>query len=130
MSTIDAWDMKPDAPAEFRGEFKPIATNVPGIEICEHMPRLAGQMDKFSLIRSFRHDNSSHGHADHYMLTGYFPTAALQPDSAPEQPAAGARVDHRPEARAEGLGAAVRLPAQACIRARARPISAPRRHRS
>src|SRR5438874_11119588 len=71
MSTIDAWDLKPDAPAEFRGEFQPIATKVPGVTIGEHMPRLAGQMDKVSLIRSFRHGNSSHGHADHYILTGY-----------------------------------------------------------
>src|SRR5438093_349021 len=40
LSTMDAWDLKPAAPAEFRGEFKPIATRVPGIEICEHLPRL------------------------------------------------------------------------------------------
>ena len=49
LSTIDTWDMKPNAPAEFRGEFKPINTNVSGIQLCEHLPRLAGQMDKFSL---------------------------------------------------------------------------------
>jgi uncharacterized protein (DUF1501 family) len=83
MSTIDAWDMKPDAPAEFRGEFAPIATRVPGIDVCEHMPRLAGQMDKVSLIRSFRHGNSGHGQADHYMLTGYNPTAAFNPTLRP-----------------------------------------------
>jgi uncharacterized protein (DUF1501 family) len=83
MSTIDAWDMKPNAPAEFRGEFRPIRTNVPGIEIAEHMPRLAGQMDKLSLIRSFRHRNSNHGHADHYLLTGYNPTAAFNPTLRP-----------------------------------------------
>src|SRR5215204_7392070 len=41
----DMFDLKPDAPAEVRGEFKPIRTNVPGIQICEHMPRLAGMMD-------------------------------------------------------------------------------------
>src|SRR5262249_12167315 len=73
LSTIDSWDLKPDARAEFRGEFKPVATNVPGVQICEHLPRLAKQMDKFSLVRSFRHHNSDHGPADHYMLTGYFP---------------------------------------------------------
>src|SRR5437868_12583601 len=71
LSTIDSWDLKPDAPSEFRGEFRPIATKVPGLSIVEHMPHLAGQMDKLALIRSFRHGNSSHGHADHYMLTGY-----------------------------------------------------------
>src|ERR1700676_1906492 len=49
---IDMWDLKPDAPAEIRGEFKPIKTNVPGIEICEHMPVLAKMMEKFGLTRS------------------------------------------------------------------------------
>ncbi|MGD9723319.1 MAG: DUF1501 domain-containing protein [Pirellulales bacterium] len=48
----DMYDLKPDAPAEVRGEFKPIRTNVPGIQICEHMPRLAGMMDKLVPIRS------------------------------------------------------------------------------
>src|SRR5262245_17538614 len=75
LSTIDTFDMKPDAPAEFRGDFRPIATNVTGIQVCEYLPRIARQMDKFSLIRSFRHHNSDHGPADHYMLTGSFPPA-------------------------------------------------------
>src|SRR5579883_1433444 len=66
LSTLDTWDLKPQAPAEFRGEFRPIATNVPGIQITEHLPRTARQMDKFALIRSFRHHNSDHGRADHY----------------------------------------------------------------
>src|ERR1700689_2763291 len=48
LSTIDSWDMKPDAPAEFRGEFRPIQTNVNGIQVCEHLPRSARQQDKFS----------------------------------------------------------------------------------
>jgi len=48
----DMFDLKPDAPSEIRGEFKPIKTNVPGIEICEHMPRLAGMMDRLAIIRS------------------------------------------------------------------------------
>src|SRR5438445_6644264 len=72
LSTIDTWDLKPDAPAEFRGDFRPIATNVTGIQIGELMPRTARQMDKFSLLRNFRHHNSDHGPADHYMFTGYF----------------------------------------------------------
>src|SRR6476619_3144836 len=53
LSTIDTWDLKPDAPAEFRGEFRPIPTNVPGIQVGEHMPRSARQMDKYSLTRPF-----------------------------------------------------------------------------
>ena len=48
----DMYDLKPDAPAEIRGEFQPIDTNVPGIEICEQLPRLATMMDKFAIIRS------------------------------------------------------------------------------
>ncbi len=51
-SHIDLWDPKPDAPAEIRGEFRPIATNVPGIEICELFPRMAQMMDKFVPVRS------------------------------------------------------------------------------
>src|SRR5262249_29054740 len=48
----DIFELKPDAPREFRGEFNPIATNVPGLEICEHLPRLAKMADKFAVIRS------------------------------------------------------------------------------
>ncbi|MBX3438864.1 MAG: DUF1501 domain-containing protein [Planctomycetaceae bacterium] len=60
---LDTFDLKPDAPAEVRGEFLPISTNVPGIEICELMPRLAGQADQYTLIRSlhgFRDDHNTH----------------------------------------------------------------------
>src|SRR5262249_23819111 len=91
LSTIDTFDLKPDAPAEFRGEFKPIATNLPGLQVCEHVPRLAKQMDKLALIRSFRHHNSDHGPADHYMLTGYFPQAGFNPGLKPnnQRPAHG-----------------------------------------
>src|SRR5260221_13026747 len=48
---LDTFDLKPDAPAEIRGEFRPIATNVPGLDICELMPRLAGIADKYTVIR-------------------------------------------------------------------------------
>jgi Protein of unknown function (DUF1501) len=92
LSTIDTFDLKPDAPAEFRGEFRPTDTNVPGVRICEHLPRTARQMDKIALIRSFRHHNSDHGRADHYMLTGYFPQAGFNPGLSPNnlRPAHGA----------------------------------------
>ncbi len=85
LSTIDTFDMKPEAPTEIRGEFKPIPTNVPGIQYCEHLPRLARHADKLSLIRSFAHGDSGHGSADKYMLTGY-----LQQ----ERPAFGSVVAH------------------------------------
>src|SRR5438477_4620204 len=110
LSTIDTWDLKPDAPAEFRGEFKPIATNVPGIQIGEHLPRAARQMDKFALIRSFRHHNSDHGPADHYMLTGYFPQAGFNPGLNPnnQKPAFGAVI-------ARKLGPRGSVPPYVCL---------------
>ncbi|MEO2031697.1 MAG: DUF1501 domain-containing protein [Planctomycetaceae bacterium] len=92
LSTIDTWDMKPDAPAEFRGEFDPIDSRVAGMQVCNHLPRLAGQTDKFSLIRSFTHSNSGHGPADHYMLTGYHPVAGFNAGLSPnnQRPSHGA----------------------------------------
>src|SRR5689334_22566380 len=97
LSTIDSWDLKPDAPAEFRGEFQPIDTNVPGIQVCEHLPGVAKTMDHISLIRSFRHHNSDHGPADHYMLTGYFPTAGFNPNLTPnnQKPAFGSIISRK-----------------------------------
>ncbi|MFT7641568.1 MAG: hypothetical protein ACI9G1_003319, partial [Pirellulaceae bacterium] len=83
LSTIDSWDMKPDAPAEFRGEFNPIDTVVPGIQLCEHLPTLAKHTDLFSLVRSFGHSNSGHGPADHYMMTAYNPTAGFNANLSP-----------------------------------------------
>ncbi|MEX2286872.1 MAG: DUF1501 domain-containing protein [Planctomycetaceae bacterium] len=62
-SHLDMYDLKPDAPAEIRGEFQPIATNVPGVDICELLPRLAARADKLTLIRSlvgFRNDHNTH----------------------------------------------------------------------
>jgi hypothetical protein len=68
----DMFDMKPDAPAEYRGEFKPIKTNVPGIEICELMPRLARLADRYTIIRSVTTMNKpgDHARAPFYWLTG------------------------------------------------------------
>lgn len=67
-SHIDLWDLKPDAPAEIRGELRPIKTNVPGIEICELFPRMAKMMDKFALIRSVV--GSTGAHDGHQCMTG------------------------------------------------------------
>src|SRR5579884_2942358 len=110
LSTIDSFDLKPDAPAEFRGDFKPIATSVNGIQISEHLPRLARQMDKFSLVRSFRHHNSDHGPADHYMLTGYFPQAGFNPGLKPnnQKPAHGSVI-------ARKLGPRGSVPPYVCL---------------
>ncbi len=69
-SHIDTFDMKPDAPNEVRGSFQPIATKVPGIQICEHLPLLAARADRFAIIRSMTHNLPSHEHATHMLLTG------------------------------------------------------------
>jgi hypothetical protein len=72
-SHIDIWDMKPAAPPEIRGEFKPQPTNVPGIQITELLPRLARHADKCAIIRSMSHGDSAHGSSGHAMLTGRLP---------------------------------------------------------
>jgi hypothetical protein len=69
-SHIDLWDMKPNAPAETRGEFRPVATKVPGIHVCEHLPRLAQQMDKVCLVRSMTHHMNVHGPACSEIFSG------------------------------------------------------------
>jgi hypothetical protein len=67
---FETFDPKPDAPAEIRGEFRPIKTNVNGMEICEHLPQLAKIADKYSVIRSVCHNQGNHGAGNHYMMTG------------------------------------------------------------
>ncbi len=71
-SHLDMWDMKPAAPAEIRGEFKPIATTVPGVQLCELLPRLANNMHRCTLIRSAHHSvNNAHAAAVYAALTGH-----------------------------------------------------------
>jgi len=67
---FETFDPKPDAPAEIRGEFEPISTKLPGVQFSQHMTRLAGMLDQFSVIRSIRHDQGNHGAGNHYMMTG------------------------------------------------------------
>ena len=66
----DTFDLKPDAPAEVRGDFKPISTNVSGIQICEHLPMLAKRADKYAIVRGVTHNVADHGLAKKYLLTG------------------------------------------------------------
>jgi hypothetical protein len=68
-SHIDSYDMKPNAPAEIRGEFQPIPTSVPGIDVCELLPRHAEMMDKLAIIRGIK-SNDLGDHTPHYILTG------------------------------------------------------------
>lgn len=67
---LETFDLKPEAPLEIRGEFRPIETNVPGMRICEYMPKLAKIADKYSIIRSVQHNQGNHGAGNHYMMTG------------------------------------------------------------
>ena len=76
-SHLDTFDMKPDAPAETRGEFKPISTNVAGLQVCEHLPMTAKQADKFTVLRSMHSKENDHDRAITYLLTGYAPLPTL-----------------------------------------------------
>ena len=71
-SHLDMWDMKPDAPAEVRGEFKPIASSAPGVMVSEHLPKLSKQMHHCTLVRSVHHSvNNAHAAAVYCALTGH-----------------------------------------------------------
>src|SRR6266545_4499396 len=72
-SQIDIWDMKPDAPEEYRGLFRPIATVVPGTNICEHLPRMAQLARHYSIMRSLHHTCRNHQPAGSWLLTGVNP---------------------------------------------------------
>src|SRR5687767_2812916 len=69
-SHIDMWDLKPDAPVDIRGPFKPIPTSAPGIEICEHLPRIARQAHRLAIVRSVAYPNSDHPFMCYHTLTG------------------------------------------------------------
>ncbi|HTN76783.1 MAG TPA: DUF1501 domain-containing protein [Pirellulaceae bacterium] len=116
LSTIDTWDLKPQAPAEIRGEFNPIKSVVPGIDLCELLPLSAGQTDKFSLLRGFGHRNSDHGPADHYMLTGYHPAAGFNASLAPnnQRPAFGSIISRKLGPQGQQLDAAS-VPPYVCL---------------
>lgn len=71
----DMWDMKPNAPAEIRGEFAPIASTTPGVHVCEHLPLLSQQMHHLALVRSVHHGIVDHNASTYYMLTGRSPVS-------------------------------------------------------
>ncbi len=70
LAQLDSFDLKPAAPADIRGEFQPIATNTPGIQICEHLPQLAQRSHLWALCRSLSHPSNNHSAGHHIMLTG------------------------------------------------------------
>ncbi len=96
-SHLDLWDMKPDAPVEVRGEFKPINTNVPGTQIGERLPRLAALADKYAIVRSVTHNDNDHAIGAYLALTGYshpkHETLGIEPPATPQDmPAMGSVV--------------------------------------
>ena len=82
-SQFETYDPKPAAPAEYRGEFEAISTNVPGVQFCELMAQQAGVMDKLTILRSIHHPSTQHSSSAHLMQTGYYCNAAAQDNEMP-----------------------------------------------
>jgi hypothetical protein len=112
-SQLETYDPKPDAPAEYRGPFGTIQTNVAGVRVCETLPQHARHMDKMVLLRSVHHDNGDHFAAGHWMLTGRFGATAL--NQAPRFPSVGSYAARVRGANRPGLPAYVGLPAAQSI---------------
>lgn len=111
-SQLETFDLKPDAPAEVRGEFKPISTKVPGVQIGEHFTGLASLTDKLTIIRSLTHDDPAHLSSGHATLTGQLAPVIKSdatPPSGKDAPHLGALVSKlRPTAK--GLPSFVAMP--------------------
>jgi hypothetical protein len=110
-SHLDTFDPKPEAPPEIRGDFKPIATRVPGLHVGEHLPRLAARADKYALVRSLSHRENNHLVATHHVLTGHPQPGAFfdKVASRDDWPCYSAALNYlRP--RTDGLPSGVNLP--------------------
>src|SRR4029079_14563488 len=122
---LDSWDLKPNAPAEYRGELQPISTRVPGFSICEQMPRLAERADRYSVLRSVYHGTPSHEAAIHWTLTGYdYPGANTTTKNRNIRPAMGSIVSKMRGANHAGLPAYVCVPDRGQLGDRVRYASA------
>lgn len=83
-SQFETWDPKPDAPQDVRGAFAPTATPLPGVHLCEHLPRLARIADRYTIVRSMSHEDLDHGSAAYLALTGrYHPRRSSNPPPSP-----------------------------------------------
>jgi hypothetical protein len=98
---MEMYDMKPEAPSDYRGEFRPIGTNVSGIDVCELLPRHAKIADKYTLIRSVAHDFSDHGGGHKRFMTGRIP--ATPTETVNDAPAVGSIVAKMREQKNIGL---------------------------
>lgn len=96
MSHLETFDLKPNAPVEYRGEFRPIATSTPGILVGEHMPRLARQTHRLAIVRSMHHRSSAHGKGMYWNFTGHPPVqaevAVNQPPTRADWPSLGSMI--------------------------------------
>ena len=100
-SQQDTWDMKPDAPSSLRSEFQPIATRVPGIDIGEHLPHMAGVTNLLTIVRSMTHRDFEHGSAAYAALTGHAhplpgTNTPVRPEDFPTYGALVSRLGHNP----------------------------------
>ncbi|HZZ72486.1 MAG TPA: DUF1501 domain-containing protein [Pirellulales bacterium] len=117
MSHLDTWDLKPEAGDDIRGEFHPLATKIPGIQISEHLPQLAARAAELAIVRSVCHLASGHREAAYWNLTGHQPkqiTAPAIPPSMEDWPVLGSMVAKYLSAQPDGpqrvLPAAVTMP--------------------
>jgi len=112
-SQLETYDMKPDAPVEYRGPFRPIQTDVPGIEICELFPLQAKRARRFSLVRSLHHTMSSHNDGSIEVLTGKTPLTADPTSTAVSaHPDFGMITSKARGARGDGLPNYIGIPQQ------------------
>jgi Protein of unknown function (DUF1501) len=106
-SHLDMWDLKPEAPAEFRGSFNPIPSAIPGYQVSEHLPYSARVVDKLAILRSVSHPDGGHASAAHLILTGYKPTNDIPSN---EVPSYGSIVGKELGSKQAGFPAYVTLP--------------------
>ena len=108
ISQQDTYDVKPDSPTEYRGMYRPISTNVPGIVLGELLPLQAKVMDRLSIVRSVHHENGIHAPSAHWMQTGYFgPTLAR---NAAQKPSLGSVIARSIGSRQPPMPAYVSIP--------------------
>ena len=113
LSQLDSFDMKPHSPVETRGEFSPIVTRTPGVQICEHLPHLAEHSNKWSLVRSVTHWSNEHNEAHMLMLTGRSQLPPGYQDKKPQRtdwPSISATIGRLTSSQNAGLPSAVVVP--------------------
>jgi len=109
MSHFESFDPKPEAPVEFRGEFKPIKTATPGIRFCEHLPLLAKHSDKLAIVRSVHHKQGGHQQGMYINMTGHNPVGGIKAKSRNNWPSLASMISHFHHP-AAGTPRAIRMP--------------------